>query len=121
MLVYNDYLKELGVKKTDFPFKAHHSYKLEKGMGVKPCQLWNLNYTIAMELYTYICAFMDTTCCFPAYMEGPDEWDKILNEIKDGLAAYIKTKDDIVPNEKIMQKLERSLDLIKEYWGDLWY
>ncbi len=121
MLVYNDYLKDIGVKRTDFPIRSPHSNRLEKGMGVKPCQLWNLNYTLAMELYTYICAFQDTTCCFPAYMESPKEWDKILDEIKAGLVAYIQTRDDPVPNEKAGEQLERSLDLIKEYWGDLWY
>lgn len=124
MLVYNDYLKKIGVKKSEFPFHAPHSTQIDREKGVRPCQLWNLDYTLAMEIYTYISAFMDDTGCYPAYMEGKEEWDEILNEIKIGLEDYIKSRTFEYDKDEFARArkgLDRSLDLLKEYWEDLWY
>lgn len=122
MLVHNKYLEELGVGENDYPLgnSCNHETELDEEAGVVPCQTWNLNLTLAMEIYTYIRAFRDNTHGHPACLESMEEWDKILDEMMEGFADYIKRRDEVTfhPDNS---KLERSLDLLKEWWEALWW
>ena len=70
MLVYNKYLQELGVDENTYPLgdSCNHETELDKKTGVIPCQTWNLNLTLAMELYTYLKAFKDIKPGYPGLM-----------------------------------------------------
>ena len=88
-------------------------------MGVIICQTWNLDLTLAMELYTYLRAFKDIKPGHPACLTE-EEWDNILDEMVEGFADYIRRKDEIDFNAEY-PKLNRSLNLLKEYWQALWW
>ena len=122
MLVYNDYLKDLGVTKNTYPLgnSCSHETELDKESGVIPCQTWNLNLTLAMELYTYLRAFKDIKPGHPACLKSMEEWDKILDEMIEGFADYIKRRDDVSLNQD-NSKLNRSLNLMKEWWEAFWW
>lgn len=122
MLVHNEYLKELGVGKNSYPLgnSCTHETELDKQAGVVPCQTWNLNLTLAMELYTYLRAFKDNTHGHPACLESMEEWDKILDEMIEGFADYIKRRDELDFNADY-PKLRHSLNLMKEWWDALWW
>jgi hypothetical protein len=54
-----------------------------------------------------------------------EKWDKILDEIADGFEAYIKYDEDFdykTPREEDenYKKFQRALELLKEYYEDLW-
>lgn len=54
-----------------------------------------------------------------------EKWDKILDEIADGLESYLKydqNYDGKIPykENEDYQKFQRALDLLKEYFEDLW-
>ena len=120
MLVHNKYLEELGVTKDTYPLgkSCNHETELDKDMGVVVCQTWNLNRTLTLELYTYIKAFKDIAPGYPACFEEQEEWYKVLDEIAEGFADYIKQKDEFSPN---LNKLNHSLNLLKKWWGALWW
>lgn len=122
MLVHNKYLEELGVTKDTYPLgkTCSHETELDEDMGVVICQTWNLNLTLAMELYTYIKAYKDIKPGHPVCFENMEEWEAVLDEIADGFADYIKRRDEVELNAGY-PKLERSLDLLKEYWEALWW
>ena len=119
MLVHNDYLKELGIGKNTYPLgnSCNHETELDKKAGIIPCQTWNLNLTLAMELYTYLRAFKDIKPGHPACCTE-EEWDNILDEMIEGFADYIRQRDEFEPK---MAKLNRSLNLMKEWWEALWW
>ena len=122
MLVHNEYLEELGVTKDTYPLgnSCNHETELDEKSGVIPCQTWNLDLTLAMELYTYLRAFKDNKHGHPACFEKMEEWDAILDEMIEGFADYIRRKDEITfhPNN---EKLENSLRLMGEWWEALWW
>ena len=122
MLVHNKYLEKLGVTKDTYPLgeSCTHETELDKDMGVIPCQTWNLNLILAMELYTYVKAFRDITPGYPACFENIEEWYAVLDEIADGFADYITRRDEIDFNADY-PKLNRSFNLLKEYWEALWW
>lgn len=121
MLVHNEYLEELGITKDTYPLgnSCTHETELDEGIGVIPCQTWNLDLTLAMELYTYLRAFKDIKPGHPACLTK-EEWDNILDEMIEGFADYIRRKDEINFNAEY-PKLNRSLNLLKEYWQALWW
>lgn len=122
MLVHNKYLQELGITKNTYPLgkSCDHENKLDKDMGVVVCQTWNLDLTLAMELYTYIKAFKDIAPGHPACFENMGEWHRVLDEMADGFKDYIDRKNELDFNAEY-PKLEHSLDLLKEYWQALWW
>ena len=122
MLVHNKYLAELGVGENDYPLgnSCNHEAELDEEAGVIPCQTWNLNLTLAMELYTYLRALKDIKPGHPACLESMEEWDKILDEMIEGFADYIRRRNGVTfhPDNS---KLKKSLDLMKEWWEALWW
>lgn len=99
MLVFNKYLKELGYKKDDFPFKKKDErYSLDKEYGVVDAQTWELDDTIILELYTYLRYFQE--CCTKGIPgpfideskedHGASDFRKMIQEVIDGLKAYMQ-------------------------------
>ena len=121
MLVHNKYLEELGITKDTYPLgkSCNHENELDEDMGVVVCQTWNLDRTLAMELYSYLRAFKDIKPGHPV-CTTKEEWDDILDEMIDGFADYIKRKDEIDLNAE-HPKLDKSLDLLKKWWEALWW
>lgn len=103
MLVYNKYLKELGYKKSDFPFdrteKKDSRYGLDKTTGTVEAQTWNLYITIVLELYTYMRDFQDHYMKlglpgpFIDKKDGEKEYHQVVQDIIDGLRASIEVRD----------------------------
>ena len=142
MLVYNKYLKKLGLKKKDYyVFRKGEDkrYRLNKKIGLVPAEVWNLDTTLILQLYTYISQFMDQSegCC-PGYFNSYNEWKDTLEKIRDGFKRYIlyfivekgKEYDEIKTlerseqykrEEEIGKAVLDSLDLIKEHFFSLWY
>lgn len=118
MLRYNKYLKDVGIKKTDYPFSEFRKNISED--SYLRIASWNLDWALALIIYSHLRAFKDNTIGFPAYMNSPEEWDKVLDEMIDGFAYYIQHHDDEEWKEAD-KKLKRSLSLIAEYYRDLWW
>lgn len=120
MIIYNDYLKSLGMKPDDYPFDKVSYDKLDKDLGVCIEETWNLNLTMAIQIYTYLCALRDVKAGHPACLGSMEEWNDILNEMIEGFADYILRRDD-VDFHPDNSKLEKSLKLMGEWWEALWW
>lgn len=141
MLVFNKYLKELGLKENSFPFdEKDERYKLSKKYGVVEAQTWSLYNTIILELYTYLRFFQDEC---PKGIPGPfindrkadsglGEWRKTLQQMIDGLRAYIEidnlNSSDFPSYEEYDRVVElkykqfkKSWKLIGKYLDCLWW
>jgi len=139
MLVYNKYLKELGYKKSDFPFRIRDSrYKLKKKYGVVEAQTWNLDNTIVLELYTYL-RFFQETC--PKGIPGPfideskkdhglKDFQNMVAKVVTGLKAYVDAQNidytsDYEADKRKIDKLYKEFDeawkLLGEYLQCFWW
>lgn len=146
MLIYNKYLKELGYKKSDFPFKKEDDrYNLDKEYGVVEAQTWNLNNTIILELYTYLRNFQErfmhygTPICFVEKFEngkvkhidgGEKDWHNIIQQIIDGLKAYLTAQEkfqfassdeDRAEQDRLYKQFEEAWKLLGDNIGYLWW
>ena len=131
MLKYNVYLKKLGVKKSDYPFKKEldRRYFSDPFTHIKEVETWGLDDTIIMMLYSYLVYFRDVSIATPARFTD-EEWDKILNDMIKGFEDYIKwshsdeTKKDtcdeyFTEQEQMMKGVEYSMWLLSKYLFDL--
>ena len=130
ILEWNKYLGELGVEKDTYPLKdsfnggSEHGLDVIEEAGVLSGQTWNLNLTLAMVLYCYMRAYREAKLSHPIYVSKKD-WDKILEDIIDGFAEYIKaaTAQDVSWSEQEAKAklLRRSLKLMGKHWEALWW
>lgn len=139
MLVYNKYLKELGYKKSDFPFtKKDDRYKLDKETGVVEAQTWALHNTIVLELYTYLRAFQENC---PKGIPGPfidesksdhgrKDWENTVQKIIDGLKAYTIAENlepssdyeaDKAEQTRLYNQFDEAWTLLGEYIQCFWW
>lgn len=139
MLVFNKYLKELGYKKSDFPFddKKDSRYSLDKKTGVVEAQTWNLYNTIILELYTYLRNFQENYQSYGTPMEFAEkenrqkEWHDIIEKIIQGLRAYVTAENLDIENydyetynkqkEELYKTFEEGWTLLGKYIGCLWW
>lgn len=133
MLKYNSYLKEIGVKKSAFPFKKEldRRYFDGKKTGIAEVETWNLDMTLIMVLYSYLRRYKEVNNGFPARMTEK-EWDDKLDDMIKGFEDYIKWSYDVdneqnsctcdeyfTEEEKYRQGVNNSMVLLTEYLFDL--
>ena len=132
MLKYNIYLKKLGVKKSDYPFKKEIGdmrYYEDPFTHIREVETWGLDNTIIMMLYSYLVYFRDVTIAIPCKYTKK-EWDDILDEMIKGFEDYIKwtygdekykdTCDEyFTEQDEVMKGVIRSMELLKDNLFDL--
>lgn len=124
MIKGNKYLKELGISWRDyFINKARKKnpnkkcWKEDKD-GIAPAELWNLDDTLAIIIYTYLRKFKDSKRHgYPGNFETPEEWEGILDKMIAYWGAYIK--DGISEYEKL-EELKEGKELFFKYFSNLW-
>lgn len=62
----------------------------------------------------------DENYCYSEESEkiASERWNKILDEIVEGFVLYLK--DDFYKNEEYQEKFNKSFDMLKKYFGNLW-
>lgn len=105
------------VDPEDDRWEAYTKQRLERGFDIS--ETWNLDGTIARFIYPRLKAFIEDVKnmgCYPGNMTF-DEWLKILEDMLKGfellVSDEIKTKDE----DEI---IEKSLDLFRKYFFNLW-
>lgn len=109
-LTPNKYLRELGINENTWPFDEIRQNMRNKEVGKRydaryiptdgfiDAEAFNLDSTLAMIIYSYLCYFRDTGSKFghPASMEH-SEWEKTLDRMITSFRMYIEM-DDKAPN-----------------------
>lgn len=132
MLKYNKYLKELGIKEDSFPFaivEGDNRY-IEDQDGFRDCEFFNMDATLAMIIYSYLCYFRDNCLVsYPSYME-PEEWHIIVDKMIEAFKLYIVEDEDCLLHDdkerKIIsknrnKKINYGMKLFIKYFGHLWF
>ena len=137
MLKYNHYLKELGIKETDYPFgdedeKEIDSRYEEDEEGFTSSEFWSLDFTLACYIYSHLCYFRDNCLVgYPAYMTF-EQWSDIINKMIIAFRLYITDEekpDRLLTSETEYKKLSKNrqkkmnygMKLFIKYFGHLWY
>ena len=79
---------------------------------------WNLDDTLAQVIAQGVRLLRERQVAFPPTLT-PDEWDAVLDEMAEGFEAWHQTRH-VRRNDEALPKLNRSLDLLREWFPHLW-
>ncbi|MBQ9160872.1 MAG: hypothetical protein IJ122_06075 [Methanobrevibacter sp.] len=121
-------LSELSRKRKERQFKK----KVLKEINWTPKDMtetinhgWNLDSSIAIVVYYSTKRMIEFGCSYPPECT-PEEWKEILQQINEGMKIYLEDKwfFDFIDNKKAYeekkQKVDKALELIKEWFYTLW-
>jgi len=91
----------------------------QKRYGFDERETWNLEFTFVAWIYPRLKMFRERNFGCPGSVTL-DEWHEILDEMIDGFESYLKDKKGIA-SEEMIKKTEKSLELFKEWFWDLWW
>jgi hypothetical protein len=107
-----------------------HFKKQREERGFDDTELWGLDCTIAKFIVPRLKAFLPyTEAAYPAHLkpedsdEGEDKatesWTEIVQAMIDGFE--IIANDQTVMDDEEKKKVQRALDLFRDYYFHLWY
>lgn len=121
-------LSELKTKRKDRQFKK----KVLKEINWTPKDMtetinhgWNLDSSIAIVVYCSTKRMIECGYSYPPECT-PEEWKEILRQINEGMKIYLEDKlffefiDNKQTYEENKQKVDKALELIKEWFYTLW-
>lgn len=124
MLKYNHYLKELGIKPTDYPFgnidyPDDPRYK-ENEEGFSESETWSLDFTFACYIYSHLCFFKEhCLMAHPAYMTEK-QWSDILNKMIKAFKLYIQP-DEKRDTKNKQKQINYGMRLFIKHFSELWW
>jgi len=115
----------------------HHPIRqfIDRGRhGFAPADCWNLDQYLSEVLVNALQQLRTTTHGYPPDLKSGEEWDVVLAEMIEGFRLHLemdnfeigyldgKFNADAYTQQCAwrQKKLERSLDLFKRYYSDLW-
>ncbi len=128
MLKLNKYLKEIGIDEKFWLFKDAKSGDerfLPDEDGFIEAEFWNLNDTLAMYIYSYLCYFKEhCNYCHPSYMTA-EKWDKCLDDMITGFKLLVDPKNEesfnSIESKNRKKKINYGLRLFIKHLGALWF
>ncbi len=91
----------------------------QKRTGVSPDECWNLDMTFACFMVPRLKAFREMTCGYPGALSSMEEWHGILDRVIDGLE--LMSEDRVVYSDDERERIERGLDLFREWIQGMWW
>ena len=127
MLQLNKYLKELGIDENYWLFRDKqlndNRYKPDED-GFIPAEVWNLDSTLAMYIYSHLCYFRDNCNVGHPGNMSEEKWNKILDDMITAFKLLIE-KDETdyhsIESKNRQKKIRYGLRLFIKYLYDLWY
>lgn len=112
------------VEETDDPnqLERYKNQRLERGFD--DTETWNLDVTIAKFIVPRLKRFKELNNGYPSKFKAKEEWDKILDEMIEGLELYEdkwKCNSDQNLTNLEEYKRKRAVKLLGEYFYDLWW
>lgn len=133
-VIINKYLKDIGIdEKNYWVISEDHCgdprYE-ENEFGIIDAETWNLDSTLAMIIYSYLCYFRDH-CMYghPVNMTF-EKWKEIVDTMIMGFELKLKGYDDIPYHSQDeykqltknrTKKINYGLRLFAKYFNDLWW
>lgn len=112
------------VDETDSPelLERYKNQRLERGFD--DTETWNLDVTIAKFIVPRLKRYKELNNGIPSKFKTKEEWDKILDEMIEGLELYEdkwKCNSDQNLTNLDEYKRKRAVKLLGEYFYDLWW
>lgn len=104
--------------------RAHHYNRIREKYGVSPDETWSLDVAIARFMVPRLKAFKKYTCGCPGCLHEQygdkafRHWRKILGKMIDAFELICK---DGVRTPEESEKINKGLDLFREYFLALWW
>lgn len=135
-VIINQYLRDIGINEDTYWIMSEdhgndNRYK-EDEEGIISAETWNLNTTLAMIIYSYLCYFRDH--CMHGYPANItfEKWKEIVNTIikafelmlveDDTWSDLTKTNEEKIKISKSRQKkISYGLRLFAKYFNDFWW
>ena len=127
MLKYNHYLKELGIKETDYPFNTVEgdSRYIEDEEGFKNSEFFSLDYSLSLYIYSQLCYFRDN-CLYgiPCDFE-PEQWEATIDKMIEAFKLIITQPHSdsltIEDSKNRQKKIRYGMRLFIKYFRHLWF
>jgi hypothetical protein len=91
--------------------------------GVDGTYTWSADYTIAKFILKVLTQYQNNLCGNPSYLESQEEWEDTITKMMEGFDLYVN-QDDLTytpESDKLVgEKIERSLELFKTHFCNLW-
>jgi hypothetical protein len=128
MIHLNKYLKEIGIDENYWLFKDAKSGDkryLPDEEGFVPAEFWNLDATLAMCIYSYLCYFKEyCNVGYPGHMTE-EQWNKCLDNMITAFRLLIEedkiTDYQAIESKNRNKKINYGLRLFAKYFRNLWY
>lgn len=126
MIKLNKYLKEIGIDENYWLFKEDRQ---EDEDGFVHQEFYNLDTTLAMYIYSYLCYFKEhCNVGYPGFLTE-EKWNETLDAMIEGFKLYLKEDDNNEINEKDRyymsknkeKKIKYGMRLFIKYFKNLWY
>lgn len=129
MLNYNHYLKELGIKSTDFPFEKSDDRYYPDKEGFVPAEFFNLDTTFSMYIYSHLSYFRDH-CMYgcPGNMTF-EQWEKIIDDMITAFRLLLTEEESYSiwddegkkQSKRRQRKINKGMRYFIKYYNHLWY
>lgn len=121
-----------GRKNVNFSVPVEDAKRKEKfrkqrlRRGFDDSELWNLDLTFAKFMLPRLKEYRKKNCSYPAKLNNIDEWNKILDEIIEGLQLLTKHFDwELSSDQNTVNgnnlKVDIALNHLAKYFRDLWW
>lgn len=125
MLQLNKYLRELGIDEHFWLFKETEDKRYEPDEdGFVEAEFFNLDHTLAMILYSYLCYFKEhCNVGHPGYMTM-EQWEQCLDDMITAFKLLIKNDDaeyGIIQSKNRNKKIKYGLRQFAKHFSALWW
>lgn len=135
MVKMNKYLRELGLKESDYPFtnvEGDDRY-IEDEEGFRDCEFFSLDYSLSLYIYSQLCYFREN--CLYGYPCGMTEekWKSILDKMIEAFklmivedqsfyqSMHLNIGERNIISKNRQKKINHGLRLFIKYYNNLWY
>jgi hypothetical protein len=111
--------------------KKEVKYRLQRAQdGYADADLWNFDSYLAQILCNGLSDFSDRCHAYPSEFSSKEEWQELLEEMRDGFCFYNEHKYDfsndgqeewIAKQENMNKRLKKSFKLLRKYFQNLWW
>lgn len=120
------YEKKIGVNPEEYPWNMpdyddkskQQTERAKKKYGFDSSEVWDLDYTFIAWVYPRLKMLKEVQNAHPVWVTK-EEYDKEVDEMINGFETYLMDDTPFSLKEE-REKVNRSLDLFKKYFWDLW-
>ena len=122
MLQLNKYLRELGIDENYWLFEEKNDNRyLPDEDGFVDAETFNLDMTLSMIIYSYLCYFRDHCLVgHPASMTF-EQWKKILDKMIEAFKLQIENDNYNEISKNRQKKINYGMKLFVKYYNHLWW